>query len=707
MRFVLHPLNLMVKLAVSGSLIGASAVALAQQSDAQVEDETRLPTIWVTALSVDEGANKIIAPFSILDEKTIFNRGSGTMGDLLNGLPGVHSDTFGGGASRPVVRGQTSPRVKVLSDGASLLDASDISPDHAVTADPLLANKVEVLRGPATLLYGGGAIGGVVNVLDNKIPTAMPDDGLDGFVALRANTVADEKAGAFSVTAKATDNLALHLEASQREADDYKAPGWAESHVDGTFSESTNASVGASWIGEQGYIGLAYSHREDDYGLPGHSHEYESCHPHGSSLHCGGHDDHEGHDHDHGHEDEHAHSVPVIALESKRIDLRSEYNDPLAGIHKIRVRASHTDYEHQEIEESEVATTFRNEGFEGRIELDHAPILGWHGVVGTQFSETKFSAIGEEAFIPDTDSNSFALFAVEHYELNDYWHLEAGARYERQKHSPVNDVRQRPAFEKSAASFSAAVIWEINDDQSLALSMSKAERLPQAQELYARGIHLATNTYECGLLPHPLTCGGLENNGAIDKEVSNNVEVTLRKHQGDLTYTFNAFHNNVDDYIYARTLDQYDDFRLIKYTQKDVEFNGAEAEVRYQANESVALSVFGDYVRARFADGGNLPRIPASRVGTRVEFAHNNIDAELEYYHVNSQSDIADYETTTAGYNMLNVSLSFDVLNDERYTVFVRGSNLLDEEVWNHSSFLADVVPLPGRSLSAGFKYSF
>ncbi len=701
MRFPQHPLASAFKVILGGGFFAASAV----MAHPDVSHEDAMPIIHVTALAVDEEANKIVAPYSILEDKQITQRGSSTLGDLLNGLPGVHADSFGGGASRPVVRGQTSPRVKVLSDGASLLDASDISPDHAVTADPLLAQKVEVLRGPATLLYGGGAIGGVVNILDNKIPETLPEQLVEGFVAVRGNTVANERAGAVSATARLGENVAMHIEGSARKADDYAVRNWDEDHVPGSFSESNHGSIGASWIGERGFLGLAYSYRDDEYGLPGHSHEYESCHPHGSSLHCGGHDDHaDDHDHDHSH---HHGGVPIIDLESERVDLRGEYHEPFAGVHKIRVRASHTDYQHHEIEAEEIATTFRNKGYEGRIEIDHAPILGWHGVVGAQFADTTFSAFGQEAFIPSTESRTLGFFAVEHYELNEQWHLEMGARYEQQEHTPVNDPRNRPSYDESATSFSAAIIWEVIPETTLALSFANAERLPQAQELYARGVHLATNTYECGLLPHPLTCGGLANNAALAEEVSNNIELSLRKHSGDLTYSLNAFRNDVDDYIYARTLDQYEDFRLIKYTQQDAEFIGVEGEVTYQFDETVAATLFGDYVRAEFVDGGNLPRIPASRVGGRLNMDADGVGAEVEYYRVNTQDDIAAYESETQGYNMLNVTLSMSLFDDERYQVYLRGSNLLNEKIWNHSSFLARVVPQPGRNLSAGLKYTF
>ena len=697
MYFKNRTLSYSIRLIAAGAAInGALPVGMLLAAD-----NADIPVITVTALGLDENAN-IVAPFNLMDQKQIFERG-GSLGDLLNGLPGIHSDTFGGGASRPVVRGQTSPRVKIMSDSSSLLDASDISPDHAVTSDPMLAGRVEVLRGPATLLYGGGAIGGVINVLDNKIPTAMPE-GVETLLGVRGNTVANERAVVGSFSTGVAEGFAVHAEGSWRKVDAYDAAGWNGSTVDGTFAENRNASVGASWVGDKGYLGLAYSWREDDYGVPGHSHEYEGCHPHGVELHCGAHEEEgEGHDHEHGEE----HAVPIVDLGSRRWDLRGEYNDPFAGVHRIRLRVSHTDYGHDEIDQGVVSTTFTNAGYEGQIEFDHAPLFGWHGVAGIQLADTRFGAQGAEAFLPSTETRMHGIFAVEHFELSEALHLEVGARHEHQQHETVNDARNRPQFEGTANSFSAAAIWSFTDAHSLALTLARAMRLPHTQELYARGIHLATNTYECGAVPHPLTCGGLENNAPIRKEDSRNIDVTLQKHSGALTYSINLFRNDIDDYFHARTLDQHENFRLIKYTQRDAEFRGAELEMGYEFTDSFAGSVFGDYVSAEFADGGSLPRISPRRLGARINALFGEVDAEIEFYHVASQDDTASYEVATPGYNMLNATLSFNLFDDPRYEVFVRGNNLLDDEVWNHASFLANVVPLPGRNLSAGFRYAY
>lgn len=707
-RTSLHRRPLFLALAsLLGSSIACTAVAESPDDGANTSGAS-LPTVRVSALALGEDPKKIVNPYSIIDMNKLLSSGQATIGDALNGLPGVSSDTFGGGASRPVIRGQTSPRVKMLSDGASVLDASDISPDHAVTVDPLLAQRVEVLRGPATLLYGSGAIGGVVNVLDNKIPSALPEGGIDASVAGRVNSVAKERAAAVELSAQLSSNFVLHLESSTRRADDYKVPDWTESHVDGSFADSQNSSVGFSWITPRGYVGLAYSYRNDDYGLPGHNHEYEDCHPHGSALHCGGHDDDDGdgHDHDHGHEHE---SPPTVDLMSKRIDLRGEYGDPFAGASRIRFRAASTDYRHHELEDGEIGTTFRNKGYETRVEVEHVPIGNWTGVVGFQHSNTRFSADGEEAFMPKTDTTSTGMFAVEHYQLNDAWHFELGARHEWQKLQPVNDARNRPKYDQSATSFSGAAIWEFAPDYSLTLSAARSERMPQAQELYARGVHIATNTYECGLLPSALTCGGAVNDpDGIKKEVSNNIDLTLRKTVGDLSFSVGGFVNDSDNYIYARTLDQFEDFRLIKYAQRDAKFRGFEAEATYRFNDTVSATLFGDSVRAKFTDeGGNLPRIPASRLGARVNTNWNAFSGEIEFYRVDRQDRIADYETDSPGYNMLNLTLSYALDDEEKSSVFLRGNNLLNQQIWNHSSFLANVIPLPGANVSAGFRYAF
>ena len=683
-----HTLAGCVALALATSL--APTVVQADSSDSSTANE--LEAVNVSALPL--GSDSPSTPYSVMDQPTLSQKSAATLGETLNNQPGVHSDTFGGGASRPVIRGQSGPRVGVLNDGSLVLDASKISPDHTVTVDPMLASQIEVLRGPSTLLYGSGASGGVVNVLDSRIPTERPRKEVEGFIGMRANTVADENATAAGITFSATDHLVFRVEGSRRDADDYEVDGFDRLTVPGTYAESDNSSIGASWIGDQGFFGMAYSYRRDNYGLPGHSHEFEECGVSGNSLTCPD----EEHDHEHGEE-----VTPFVDLASRRVDARGEYRNPMDGITAIRFRGNHTEYRHHEIEEGEIGTTFRNRGGDARLEVEHAPIGDWRGVVGMQYTDFDFSSLGGEAFVPKTESRALALFAVEEYRLNDQWRFELGARQERQRLRPEDRPGEAlPDLKQDSTSLSAAANWAFVPGYELVLSVGHAERAPSAQELYAEGVHLATNTYECGLLS---ACGGGQRD--LDDEISLNANLNLRKTQGDWLFDLGVFENRINNYIYARTLDQIEDFRLIKYSQRDATFTGAEASVSYYGVDPIGITVFGDMVRATFDDGGYLPRIPAKRLGTRLNTYVGHFDAELEYYRTFAQDQITGFEERTDSFDMANVTVSYRLRGDQRYTFFVRGNNLLGEEVFNHTSFLASTVPEPGRNLTVGTRIEF
>ncbi|MGO3743719.1 TonB-dependent receptor domain-containing protein, partial [Kerstersia sp.] len=614
--------------ALAAALLGSPALLFAQPADAPV---TQLSPVIISADALQREQGDLIQASTVLQEEDLAWHRRGTLGLSLAHLPGVHADSFGNGATRPVIRGQTAPRVKVLSDGADIFDASSVSPDHIVTVDPLLAQRVEVLRGPAALLYGGSAIGGVVNVVDDKIPTHIPDNGLSGQVQLRGATGSNERAGAFALTT-GEGNVALHVEGSRLRSDDYRVPGQDFRKVANSNTDSTQGSLGFSFIGDRGYLGLAYSYRDDDYGLPGHSHEYESCHPHGSALHCGSHSHDNDHGHDHGHEHSHDHGEGHAAtahLRSERIDLRGELRDPLPGFDRLRLRASHTDYRHDERDEGVTATTFTNHGRDLRLELQHQPLGRWHGVVGLQTARSHFESSGVESFVPRTRTSSTGLFLLEEYRHDD-WRFEVGARQEWQRLTPTAGTQ--PSKSGHAGSLSAAAIWDFTPGYAATLSFSRSQRLPNAQEMYAKGVHLATNTYERG-------------NTDLGRETANTVEFGLRKDDGDISFALNAYHSRVDGYIYAETLDQFEDFRLIEYTQRDASFTGLEAEASYHYSKGLSATLFGDYIRGKLrGPQSNLPRIPAARLGLRTQANWQQWHGFLEYYRVFSQSKTASYE---------------------------------------------------------------
>lgn len=692
---------------------------------------TQLETIQLQAHPLVQTAADFAVADHVIDQKTLAER-STTIGDAMADELGVYSNQYGSGSSRPVIRGQDGPRVKVLQHASETADVSTLSPDHAVTVDPILAKQVEIIRGPSTLLYGAGTVGGLVNVTDQKIPTQMPNNGLEGQVGLRYNTGSDEKLASAGVTAALSDQFALRIEGSKRKANNYITPNyWVEHHndeaghddhdhghhdpahdhddegthfdkarrVDNTFAEGQTVNIGGSWIHDRGFVGLSYSNRQDKYGLPGHSHEYHDCHPHGNKLHCGSHDPAPQPDlHD---EHEHAHGGPWIDLESHRYDLRTELDQPFAGFDKLRAHASYTDYEHDELEESEVISNFRSKGYDARLELVHQPIAGWEGVFGTQYSQQKIDLTGqveqhgnhshETVPMPDTKTQKYSLFGLEHKQFGDV-HVELGARVEHQKIDVDAELKD---YSDTGVSASAAATWQFAPNYKLSLTGSHQQRLPLAQELYANGIHFATNTYERG-------------NANLDVEKSNNLELGLHYEADKLDYSLHVYHNWFDNYIYGATTDHIETFRLIDYQQDKAKFYGTEAKLGYQISPDYKLSVFGDYVRGEI-DNQNAPRVPAGRLGTKVDanFA-DGWSGMAEYYRIFKQDKIAAYEQETAGYNMVNVGVAYagNYANKQDYRVYFKANNLLDDEVYSHASFLSN-IPQVGRNFTVGVEFGF
>ena len=671
------------------------AVASVSVFAAENEQATTLDTIRIKAHPLEQTSKDFAVADTVVDQKRLA-QGAVTIGEALSGETGISSNQFGAGSSRPVIRGQDGPRIKILQNSSENIDVSTLSPDHAVTVDPALAKQVEVIRGPSTLLFGAGTVGGLVNVTDSKLPTALPEKGYEGNVGLRYNTGSDEKLATAGVTLGLGDQVALRVEGLKREANDYIAPdyvheGEKERRVDNTFAKGQTVNVGLSWIYDRGFTGISYSNRQDQYGLPGHSHEYESCHLHGLSLHCGEHDhdedEHDDHDHDHAHE-----AGPWIDLKSERYDVRTELDDPFAGFKKLRAQASYTDYQHDEIEEDTISTRFKNKGYDGRLELVHNPLGAWEGVIGTQYGQQKLELTGEEAFLAPNTTKKWSVFALEHAQLNDV-HVELAARVDQQK-IDIDDSSKKD-FDGSAFSVSGAANWEFAPNYKLSLVTSHQERLPLAQELYADGGHFATNTYELG-------------NDQLSKEKSNNVELGFHYDDNTFDYHVHVYHNWFDDYIYAQTLDRYKDFRLVQYAQDKAKFYGAEAEAGYQISPIYKLSVFGNYVRGKI-DNDNAPRVPAGRLGTKLNADFDDHwSGSAEYYHVFQQDKIAAYETKTQGYNMLNLGVAYSgkYSNVSDYRVFLNANNLLDDQVYQHASFLS-TIPQVGRNFSVGVNFSF
>lgn len=671
----LHPLTLAIGLTLAPAAWSATI---------------ELDSSLIRASALDTPAQQMTTPAAVLDGDALVLRREATLGDTLDSLPGVRASGFGAGASRPQIRGLDGARVRVMSDGVDVLDASTLSQDHAVSVEPLLTERIEVLRGPATLLYGGGAIGGVVNLIDKKVPTYVPANGYEGEVELRANSVANEGAGLFGLTV-GQGNVALRVEGVKRQADDYELPDSSDKQL-GAYNDTESYSLGGSFIGARGYLGLAYSRQENRYGLL--AHEHVECDPHGDHWHCGDHG--HGHDHDHDHDD-HEHedeAVPYITLRQNRWDLRGELNDPLPGFELARLRVGHSDYRHAEMEAGEAAAIFDNQASEARVELTHRPLFGWHGVLGGQTTRRDFQRWTAENPMPQTLTRNHALFLLEEYTAG-AWRYELGSRYEWQY---IDADAGAPDTEHSGVSLSAGVVWTFAPEYSLGVSLSRSQRLPSAEELYAYGPHAASRTIEKG-------------NPQLEEETARNAEITLRKFAGATTFSLGLFHNQVADFIYAADLGRNPGggYREVEYRQAEALLTGFEGEIRHQFTEATALTLFGDRVRGRLKDGGDLPRIPADRLGLRLEQElGNGVSGDLSFQRVQRQDRLAEFETETAGYNLLAAGLSWQgALSEGDWLVYLKADNLLDVEARQHSSLIKDEVVLPGRNLTLGTRFTF
>jgi iron complex outermembrane receptor protein len=518
----------------------------------------------------------------------------------------------------------------------------------------------------------------------------MPKKGLEGTAGLRYNSGSDEKLASAGATVALGSQFALRVEGSKREANDYIAPNYFHEHegelekerrVGNTFAKGETVSVGGSWIGERGFAGIAYTNRQDQYGLPGHSHEYESCTVSGNLLIGCGEEDY-GDEHETG---------PWVDLKSERYDFRTEILNPIAGFEKLRAHASYTDYQHDEIEGDSVATTFKSKSYDARLEMVHQPIADWEGVVGVQYNQQKLDITGEESILEPTKTQKWSVFGLEHKQWNDF-HFELGSRVD---HQTIDIESDRKDYDDYAVSYSGAVNWMFAPNYKLSLVGSHQERLPLAQELYADGKHLATNTYERG-------------NENLDVENSNNLELGFHYDTDKIDYHVHVYHNWYDNYIYAQTADRYENFRLVDYTQDKARFYGTEAEASYAINDVYKMSVFGDYVRGKI-DNENAPRVPAGRLGTKVSANFSDTwSGTAEYYHVFEQDRIASYETETEGYNMVNLGLAYNgqYMQGNDYRVYFKANNLLDETVYSHTSFLS-TIPQVGRNFTVGLDFSF
>ena len=653
----------------------------------------------------------ILAGTSVLSGDELAEDLRGQIGDSLTGLPGVSSTSFAPGSSRPVLRGFQGPRVRVLTDGIGSLDASNTSVDHAVTIDPLTAQRVEVLRGPAVLLFGGDAIGGAVNVIDKRIPRDIPDDAVHLDAVGGYGSAANDWSIAGSVDVPLTPKLVIHADGSFRDTDDVRVPGFVlspalraevlaaaaeeteEGHADeaaeltdtanlsgrvpNTASRTETAGAGIAFIDDGGNLGFSVSYYDTDYGVPARP---GSGHAHG------------------GEEAEGEEEGPVtIGLRQIRADLRGGVN--LGGFFEaLNFRAGYSDYEHTEFEGDEIGTVFSVSGIEARAELVQAEHNGWRGVIGSQVLVRDFNAIGAEAFVPKNSIESWALFAVQEVDLGN-WEAEGAMRFD-QTGISANSI----GFDRSFNTLSGAIGLAYAPDDSaikIGTNLSRSERAPSAEELLSNGPHIATQAFEIG-------------NPNFSTEKSWGGELYARWDSDDVQLSATIYANLFNDYIFeAETGAEQDGLPVFQYLQRDATYYGFETSAsvvfaRAGGFDFVADGV-ADYVRAKIDNGGGaIPRIPPLRLlgGLKAESDRLDLRAEVEWSA--SQNKVAAFETTTDSFTMVNASAAWRPFGkDGNITLLASANNIFDVNARRHASFTKDYVPLSGRDIRVSAKFSF
>ena len=656
----------------------------------------------------------LLAGTSVLEADEVQRNLSGQIGEVLVKLPGVSATSFSPGASRPVLRGFQGERVRVLVDGIGTSDVSNTSVDHATTIDPLTAERIEVLRGPAVLLYGSQAIGGAVNVIDKRIPSRMPDEEVHLDALIAADTVSDLRTGGASVDVPIGTNVVFHLDGTWRQTDDLEIPGFQnsaalraelleeadEEEAEGEFeeaeefrelaaqsgilpnsaTESFTINTGLGVILGESNIGFSVGIYDTNYGVPtrpgaGHHHGEEE----------GGEE-----------EEEEGEELVSIDLRQFRADLRADVALGDGFFSALKFRAGYSDYTHTEFEGEEVGTTFDSQSVEARAELVQQERGPWRGATGVQYMHRDFFAVGAEAYVPPNLTDQLALFTLQEFGTGPF-QIEAAARFE------ATDVEAPDlGIERDFQTFSGALGFIYEGDQAFraGVNLSRAERAPSAEELFSDGPHIATQAFEIG-------------NPDLATESAWGVEAFARGRAGVAEFSVAVFNQWFDNYIYLTdTGMEEDDLPVFVYLQQDATYFGVEGEVTAQFADLGSFALVADlrasYVQAELADNTSVPRIPPLSVLGALEAQSDALDIRGEVQWFAEQDRTAAFETPTDAFALVNALVSWRPLpSNENVTVQLSADNIFDVTGRRHASFTKDFVPLAGRNFRASVRLSF
>ena len=662
--------------------IACAIAGIAVTAHSQEQTKSLAPMI-VTADPFGANENAmILAPAKVLSGNELRNKLGSSLGDTLGSELGVNASGFSTGASRPIIRGLDGPRVKVLENGMSTGDLSAISNDHAVGSGMMSATQIEILRGPAALLYGSGAIGGLVNIVNGRIPTVL-EPRATGEAELRYSTV-DQGTGLSFSADRSAGNIGLHVDGNVMNAGDYRIPGnsWSSSVTEGENNDTgrlgfsrnreNNIAVGGSLIQDWGHIGASLSQLGKVYGIHGRD------------------------------------ELSKIDLAQTRFDVDTFIKSPFEGFDGLRVKLGQTDYRHTELENSgtDPHVRFSNKSFESRWELSHLPIAGWRGKFGLQTEHANVQALnldGDDPTVPRTRSQSTAGFIVEERDFGD-WRINLGGRLESVSRRPLTDTKR--SF--NLGSYSAGVLWAFTRGYGIGATASVAQRAPTAEELYSGGAHHPTETYDIG-------------DDNLKKETSKNIDLSLQKTTQALRWKANVFQNKVKNFVYGSlseiaVADQpnFGDMEFSRtFSQADATLRGVEAELSYNYYDPGWFGrLFADTSRGTLDNLGNLPLQPTTRTGLSFGYQDSQWRSSLSVLNASAHNRIASSsisaETTTPAYTRVDASVNYV----QRYgttdvTWFLLARNLLNEEIRLSTSLLKDYVPQPGRNIVVGLRTRF
>lgn len=722
-------------------LLGIPVTALSFIPSKSAPATAMVEVIKIYATPLHSTTVESALPVNVISGDELKLKQASTLGETLKNEVGVHSSFYGSVASSPIIRGLDGPRVLITQNGLDAGDASRIGADHTVSTETSTATQIEVLRGPATLFYGSGAIGGVVNVVDNRIPTSS--DSLAEWL-LQYNNVSDEKQGSFSLQQGmqiAGENFAVHLDGFWRDAGDYRLPADFNPHANeetqeqhnenadylaNSASKSKGFTLGTSYLFEQGFVGFSYGTMMRDYSIPGNAHNDEAEHSENNGFEEG----------------------TQAEMNQDRLQLLSEINFTDGFIKQLATKFAYTDYQHQEIEDGQIGTSFFNQSIEIKMDLYHQDYMNWQGAWTLHYKSSDFKAVGEEAFVPPSITRNLAIAWLEEKHFGQVL-LQLGMRFDyveidaedsffgfHAHHSVHDQTPEQELFNRQKfipISSSTGLVWDYQQGYNIGLSAAFSQRAPSAAELISFGPHLGANTFEVGAV-FDLSLEQEQKNGEIhvelapqtpELETAYSIDLTWRKFEGNFGFVISTFYNNIKGYYYQQNTGLFfvaeeivaegneDALPVFVYQQDDVDMFGLEAEFVYQIASPLKVSVFGDFIHATLSNGDYLPRTPPMRVGALLNYQGDSYDSEVSINHYFEQNNIASLETTTPAYSLIDFNYNYylgnlgvDVLGSD-VVFYVKGQNLTDEIALVHSSFLKEVAPLPGRNFSVGLRGSF